>query len=89
VSSALFQLIANSHLCRGLCAASFVASPWPPFPEYGELDPTSNRAISEYLAVVDDAGFGGAKPVLSPLPTGRHRKSARPETLGATLRKVG
>jgi hypothetical protein len=53
------------------------------------LDPTSNRAISEYLAVVDDAGFGGAKPVLSPLPTGRHRKSARPETLGATLRKVG
>jgi transposase len=29
----------------------------------GELDPTSNRAVTEYLAVLDDAAFGGATPV--------------------------
>ena len=29
----------------------------------GELDPTSNRAVKEYLAVLDDAAFGGATPV--------------------------
>jgi hypothetical protein len=27
------------------------------------LDPTSNRAVNEYLAVLDDAAFGGATPV--------------------------
>jgi hypothetical protein len=29
----------------------------------GNLDPTSNRAVNEYLAVIDDAAFGGATPV--------------------------
>jgi transposase len=29
----------------------------------GELNPTSNRAVKEYLAVLDDAAFGGATPV--------------------------
>jgi hypothetical protein len=29
----------------------------------GDLDPTSNRAVNEYLAVLDDAAFGGATPV--------------------------
>ena len=29
----------------------------------GDLDPTSNRAVKEYLAVLDDAAFGGATPV--------------------------
>jgi hypothetical protein len=28
-----------------------------------DLDPTSNRAVNEYLAVLDDAAFGGATPV--------------------------
>ncbi len=28
-----------------------------------ELDPASNRAVSEYLAVLDGAAFGGATPV--------------------------
>ena len=28
-----------------------------------ELAPTSNRAVTEYLAVLDDAAFGGATPV--------------------------
>src|SRR5471032_1055514 len=31
--------------------------------ERGALDPASNRAVSEYLAVLDDAAFGGATPV--------------------------
>ena len=31
--------------------------------ERGALDPTSNRAVSEYLAVLDDAAFGAATPV--------------------------
>ena len=29
----------------------------------GELEPASNRAVAEYLAVLDDAAFGGATPV--------------------------
>jgi hypothetical protein len=28
-----------------------------------ELAPDSNRAVKEYLAVLDDAAFGGATPV--------------------------
>jgi len=28
-----------------------------------DLEPTSNRAVAEYLAVLDDAAFGGATPV--------------------------
>jgi transposase len=28
-----------------------------------DLDPASNRAVAEYLAVLDDAAFGGATPV--------------------------
>jgi hypothetical protein len=28
-----------------------------------DLDPTSSRAVAEYLAVLDDAAFGGATPV--------------------------
>ena len=31
--------------------------------ERGALDPTSNRAVTEYLAVLDDAAFGAATPV--------------------------
>jgi hypothetical protein len=35
-----------------------------------DLDPTSNRAVAEYLSVLDDAAFGGATPaepkVISP-----------------------
>ena len=27
-----------------------------------DLDPTSNRAVAEYLSVLDDAAFGGATP---------------------------
>jgi hypothetical protein len=31
--------------------------------ERGALNPTSNRAVSEYLAVLDDAAFGAATPI--------------------------
>jgi hypothetical protein len=27
-----------------------------------DLDPTSSRAVAEYLTVLDDAAFGGASP---------------------------
>ena len=27
------------------------------------LDPTSSRAVAEYLSVLDDAAFGGATPI--------------------------
>ena len=46
-----------------------------------ELDPTSNRAVAEYLSVLDDAAFGGATPVepkaISPTdPAARYTASA-------------
>src|SRR5437660_11611223 len=45
------------------------------------LDPTSSRAVAEYLSVLDDAAFGGGRPVepksLSPTdPAARHTPSA-------------
>ena len=46
-----------------------------------DLDPTSNRAVAEYLSVLDDAAFGGATPVepktISPTdPAARYTASA-------------
>ncbi len=43
-------VVADAHRQRGVAQA-------------GELDPASNRAVSEYLSVLDDAAFGGATPV--------------------------
>ncbi len=43
-------IVADAHRRRGVT-------------NVGELDPTSNRAVNEYLAVLDDAAFGGATPV--------------------------
>jgi transposase len=43
-------IVADAHRQRGVRQAS-------------DLNPTSNRAVSEYLAVLDDAAFGGATPV--------------------------
>jgi hypothetical protein len=34
-----------------------------PVAKVDDLDPTSNRAVAEYLSVLDDAAFGGATPV--------------------------
>jgi radical SAM protein with 4Fe4S-binding SPASM domain len=44
------MIIADAHRQRGVAVAD-------------ELNPTSNRAVREYLAVLDDAAFGGATPV--------------------------
>ena len=44
------MIVADAHRQRGVAKA-------------GDLDPTSNRAVTEYLAVLDDAAFGGATPV--------------------------
>jgi hypothetical protein len=44
------MIVADAHRRRGLANGS-------------ELDPTASRAIVEYLAVLDDAAFGGATPV--------------------------
>jgi transposase len=44
------NIIADARRQRGVAQA-------------GDLDPTSNRAVNEYLAVLDDAAFGGATPV--------------------------
>jgi transposase len=41
---------ADAHRQRGVAVTS-------------DLNPTSNRAVKEYLAVLDDAAFGGATPV--------------------------
>ena len=43
-------IVADAHRQRGVAGA-------------GELDAASNRAVAEYLAVLDDAAFGGATPV--------------------------
>jgi transposase len=43
-------IAADAHRQRGVAGA-------------GDLNPTSNRAVTEYLAVLDDAAFGGASPV--------------------------
>ena len=43
-------IVADAHRRRGVTNVD-------------ELDPTSNRAVNEYLAVLDDAAFGGATPV--------------------------
>jgi transposase len=43
-------IAADAHRQRGVAGA-------------GDLNPTSNRAVTEYLAVLDDAAFGGATPI--------------------------
>jgi transposase len=44
------MIVADAHRQRGVAGPS-------------ELDPASNRAVTEYLAVLDAAAFGGATPV--------------------------
>jgi transposase len=44
------MIMADAHRRRGVAKVE-------------DLDPTSNRAVAEYLSVLDDAAFGGATPV--------------------------
>src|SRR5271163_4520405 len=43
------MIVADAHRRRGVA-------------EVEDLDPTSSRAVAEYLSVLDDAAFGGATP---------------------------
>ena len=61
-------MVADAHRRRGVAKIE-------------DLDPTSNRAVAEYLSVLDDAAFGGATPVepktISPTdPAARYTASA-------------
>src|SRR6202034_3959666 len=61
-------IVADAHRRRGVA-------------KIGDLDPTSNRAVTEYLSVLDDAAFGGATSVepktISPTdPAARYTASA-------------
>ena len=61
-------IVADAHRRRGVAKIE-------------DLDPTSNRAVAEYLSVLDDAAFGGATPVepklLSPTdPAARYTAAA-------------
>src|ERR1700723_2779251 len=44
------MIVADAHRRRGVAKIQ-------------DLDPTSSRAVAEYLSVLDDAAFGGATPV--------------------------
>jgi hypothetical protein len=44
------MIVADAHRRRGVAKVE-------------DLDPTSNRAVAEYLSVLDDVAFGGATPV--------------------------
>jgi transposase len=44
------MIVADAHRRRGVAKVE-------------DLDPTSSRAVAEYLSVLDDAAFGGASPV--------------------------
>ena len=62
-------IVADAHRRRGVAKIE-------------DLDPTSNRAVAEYLSVLDDAAFGGATPVepktISPTdPAARYQLSRR------------
>jgi hypothetical protein len=43
-------IVADAHRRRGVAKVE-------------DLDPTSSRAVAEYLSVLDDAALGGAAPV--------------------------
>lgn len=62
------MIVADAHRRRGV-------------PKVEDLDPTSSRAVAEYLSVLDDAAFGAATPVepkaLSPVdPAARYTAAA-------------
>jgi hypothetical protein len=66
------MIVADAHRRRGVAKVE-------------DLDPTSSRAVAEYLSVLDDAAFGGAtpadrrrsrRPILPPAT--RPRRTAQP-----------
>jgi hypothetical protein len=68
------MIVADAHRRRGVAKVE-------------DLDPTSSRAVAEYLSVLDDAAFGGATPVepksispTDPAAAIRRRPTLRPST---------
>ena len=62
------MIVADAHRRRGVAKVE-------------DLDPTSSRAVAEYLSVLDDAAFGGASPsepkAISPVdPAARYTAAA-------------
>jgi transposase len=62
------MIVADAHRRRGVAKVE-------------DLNPTSNRAVAEYLSVLDDAAFGGASPsepkAISPVdPAARYTAAA-------------
>src|SRR5271168_5196657 len=62
------MIVADAHRRRGVAKAE-------------DLDPTSSRAVAEYLSILDDAAFGGASPsepkAISPVdPAARYTAAA-------------
>src|SRR5215469_2482764 len=62
------MIVADAHRRRGVAKVA-------------DLDPTSSRAVAEYLTVLDDAAFGGASPsepkAISPVdPAARYTAAA-------------
>ena len=62
------MIVADAHRWRGVAKVE-------------DLDPTSSRAVAEYLSVLDDAAFGGASPsepkAISPVdPAARYTAAA-------------
>ena len=62
------MIVADAHRRRGVAKVE-------------DLDPTSSRAVAEYLSVLDDAAFGGATPAepkaISPIdPAARYTAAA-------------
>ena len=62
------MIVADAHRRRGVAKVD-------------DLDPTSSRAVAEYLSVLDDAAFGGASP-------SEPKGSRRPTQRLAILRAV-
>jgi hypothetical protein len=50
------MIVADTHRQRGVETSD-------------QLDPKANRAVTEYLATLDDAAFGAATPVEAKLRT--------------------
>jgi transposase len=66
------MIVADAHRRRGVAKVE-------------DLDPTSSRAVAEYLSVLDDAAFGGASPsepkAISPVdPAARYTDTAAANT---------
>ena len=74
-------IVADAHRRRGVAKIE-------------DLDPTSNRAVTEYLSLLDDAAFGGATSVepktISPTdPAARYQADDQDRRAGHVRNRIG